>query len=1305
MRRHGTRLVIIVFVVLAASSSVPVSPALAGMMEPYGMANYCQVPPFVVSNIVPNIMILSSNSASMLYFAYHPPGNMCDNVACSDFVDNVTNYYGYFDSDRWYTTNAGNTQFLRGPLKTETRPANSWDGNFLNWLTMRRIDVLRKAMTGGVVSGGSLSGQKANTTSNGYLKSFDDTAGAYTPWARNVLYTFSTTNNTFSVSKLDSGSPISGSYKVDVEVPAGKQIEGVIQAVIGEKARLGLTFFNPSNHGGHVDPPPGFTSLSSVVNRINTPSNINGGASEPLAEALYTIAGFYAQVADSSALGGLSGTSCLVGSSCDPMYSPGANSDYTVTNNNTDPYNYGSGGIVRYAPCAKSFAVIIADGEPCGDGEIPRSLVDNTPAAYRYTGPTQNWCGLGDNVAGLESVALWAHTTDLRSATVGKNRIDRTQNLTIYVVQAFGSGSGLLRQAAINGAFEDANGSGTPDVQSEWDGNNDGKPDAFYEATQGSELEAKLRELFAGILKRASSGTAASVLASGEGSGANLVQAVFYPRRRFGNDIITWTGSLQNLWYYVDPYLGNAAIHEDTVGDKILALDNDYLARFVYDTTTDTTNVQLFKTDLFGNVDNTVTPVTKSFEKIKSLWEAGGAGTDRTGMLHVRTTGTRTIFTLDNTATYGRREFIAGNYTYLNPLMAVPDLGLPDFGFSANWGETASVIQYVRGTDNVSTARPRTVFVGTDNAASVWKLGDIIHSTPRIAGRTPLNAYYKVYGDTTYKAFTDNASSATSYANRGTVFAGGNDGMLHAFKLGKLEFSGSWQTSFGRKARLANLDGTTPLGYEDWAYIPKNALPYLKYLPDNDYCHLYYVDLSPVIFDASIAGNPDDLKTPASWRTILVGGMGTGGASRAAAGSCNGGTSDCVKAPAGSTGGLSSYFAIDVTDPGTPKVLWEFADDRLGFATTGPAIVKINYTDPVTHEADRTRNGHWYVVLGSGPTGPIDNTYSQFLARSDQELRLFVLDLKTGLLRATINTGISTAFSGSMLNAAADFDLDYQDDALFFGYVKKDSGTGTWTNGGVGRLVTKEDADPTQWVFSKVIDDVGPVTSSVVRLQNNIFGTNWLYFGTGRYYYERGTEIDDADGARTIYGIKDPCFKAGNTYPDCTASPVVPSDLRNVTLIADVNTDESATNASGFAGWFINLASDNTTAIDYGDGAHYYHAEREITDPLSISSTGTVFFTTYRPYNEFCALGGKSFIWAVRYNTGGAPTHALTGKALIQVSTASVEQLDLSAAFSGPNSQGGRRSGAIEGVPPIAQGLSILTAPPPANKILHMIER
>jgi type IV pilus assembly protein PilY1 len=108
-----------------------------------------------------------------------------------------------------------------------------------------------------------------------------------------------------------------------------------------------------------------------------------------------------------------------------------------------------------------------------------------------------------------------------------------------------------------------------------------------------------------------------------------------------------------------------------------------------------------------------------------------------------------------------------------------------------------------------------------------------------------------------------------------------------------------------------------------------------------------------------------------------------------------------------------------------------------------------------------------------------------------------------------------------------------------------------------------------------------------------------------------------------------------------------------------------------------------------------------ITDPLASIGQGIVYFTTYKPSNDICTFGGKSFIWAMQYNTGGIPA-LLSGKALIQVSTGAIEQKDLATAFS---AGGGRKSAAMEGKPPEAQGLSIIAGPPPTRKVIHVKER
>lgn len=1381
------------------------------------MNDYCQVPPYVVQNVPSNIMIIVDNSGSMFNFAYSDGFNTTaigDDNNCSASGSPCTGftnpgayptykYYGYFDPDYWYTYTSN--RFISTAPKTgsgitgeRAKAASEWDGNFLNWLAMRRADVVRKVLTGGKTESGEgagydrLIGEEADWSGRGIYKQFAVAGYVDDAYSGTRCFKFSTGSGTseFEISSGASCSSFNDEKRVAVRVPA--PVEGVLQNVVGTKARLGLAFYHvnsPTPQGGYVQVSVSGTSLSAIVNQINLTSP---DSNTPLAETLWTVAGYFGQVAEFQGYSGGPG----------PRYSGG---DYTINNTN-DPYNQGTGGSPRWPTCTKSFVLLITDGEPCSDGNLPAGILNyaqtagssyncgtpiatnQCPAVGSFPASTFPACSAGNTVAGLEDVALWMHTKDLRryptlGGTSNSGNISGKQSLTLYVVNAFGKGSTFLRYAAINGGFEDSNANDLPDLQSEWDKDGNGEPDTFYEATDGYALETSLGDAFSGMLRRASSGTAASVLASGEGSGANLIQAVFYPSRRFGNDIINWTGSLRNLWYYVDPFFSNSNIREDTLQEspnRKLHLINDYIAQLYFDTTTQTTKARRWiDTDGDGDADGSQLSPDIAFGSLGNIWQAGWRLWNR----DVTVAATkRKIYTTTNGT-----SFLSGNFSKDtlngdadNSATLLPYFDLPTSGdvnvdgwidgdlnhdTAVNATDAVTLIKYIHGEDidldgdGIFEQRARTVTIsGTTN---VWKLGDILSSTPKVASWLPLNSYNTAYGDTIYQSFID----AAAYANRGMVFAGGNDGMLHAFKLGQLELKWSGQDTALEKARLTNPDPATPLGHEMWAFIPKNVLPYLRYILDPDYCHVYSVDLTPYIFDASINIDPTApgqlaacsdpaysdywkcKKSVNSWKTILIGGMRTGGACRGTTTVCTDvsgdGQKDCVNTPvdvSGQSVGYSSYFALDVTDQNNPQLLWEFSHPELGFATTGPAVVRIKSrtAGAITSTPDTDTNGRWFVVFGSGPTGPVSSGDAQFLGRSDQNMKLFVLDLKTGAIATTapIDTGITYAFAGSMINATHDSDTDYQDDAVYIPYVKKCTATNdictndgaSWTNGGISRLLTKEDLDgndvssagntalnPNNWAWSKVIDNVGPVTSAVARLEKPSAGLMWLYFGAGRYSFVQGATVDDADNRRALFGIKDPCFGASgfdtacttqrtfcttpcSNPPACTEPSIsLCGELTNVT---DVANTPSNPEDSSFKGWYINLEGSGSYTYS-PDAARNFKAERDTTDPLATAS-GVVLFTTYKPYSDECDIGGKSFIWAVKYSTGGSAGALLKGKALMQVSTGSIEQLDMSTAFS---EAGGRRTTALEGVPPTGQGLSLISTPPPVKRILHMRER
>ena len=461
---------------------------------------------------------------------------------------------------------------------------------------------------------------------------------------------------------------------------------------------------------------------------------------------------------------------------------------------------------------------------------------------------------------------------------------------------------------------------------------------------------------------------------------------------------------------------------------------------------------------------------------------------------------------------------------------------------------------------------------------------------------------------------------------------------------------------------------------------------------------------------------------------------------------------------------------------------------------SGPAIIRLG---------DRSENGRWYVVFGSGPSGYVSPGSQQFLGITEHnnknfggtpsgnrgDLRLFVYDLKNGTPLRTINavdsySDLYAAFAGTMVNGAIDLDQNlpssngfYQDDAVYFGYTTRanlgstytvrggggntirladgssdtagfyngqfihrydgshetklitaysgSGGTPThnatvdsnwddaaptaaspattynifpgWTDGGVLRLLTKQNQDPAQWVLSRVISGIGPVTAAVTKLQNYKDKELRLFFGTGRYFYKIDQVIDDAFSQRKLYGVVEPCYDSSGINLLCNAASTALTVSEGA--LGNASTSAGSTDAQG---WYINLdlcVNSSNTAVACSDPTAVFRTERLVTDPLAIT-TGAVFFTTSSPTADICEYGGQSHLWGVNYETGGslAGSGVLKGKAIVQVSTGSIEEVDLSTAFT---EREGRRSEPMQGLPP-SGGLSIIVPPKPIDKILHI---
>jgi type IV pilus assembly protein PilY1 len=124
------------------------------------------VPPNVATaSNKPMLMLAASKDHSLFGPIYTDFEDLEGNGTIdTTFVPNFK-YYGYFDSAKCYTY--VNNQFEPNKIATKTTVGNSvkytcggtgeWSGNFLNWATMTRMDVVRKLLYGG----------KRSTDSNG----------------------------------------------------------------------------------------------------------------------------------------------------------------------------------------------------------------------------------------------------------------------------------------------------------------------------------------------------------------------------------------------------------------------------------------------------------------------------------------------------------------------------------------------------------------------------------------------------------------------------------------------------------------------------------------------------------------------------------------------------------------------------------------------------------------------------------------------------------------------------------------------------------------------------------------------------------------------------------------------------------------------------------------------------------------------------------------------------------------------------------------------------------------------------------
>lgn len=540
-------------------------------------------------------------------------------------------------------------------------------------------------------------------------------------------------------------------------------------------------------------------------------------------------------------------------------------------------------------------------------------------------------------------------------------------------------------------------------------------------------------------------------------------------------------------------------------------------------------------------------------------------------------------FTWSNLTSAQKDDFYKG----VDGLDVDSDGTITDFsGGVKDVDDAQSLLDYIKGdsSNEVSFFRQRTHL-----------LGDIVDSSPVYVGKPQLN-----WPDFSVNSLFGGAGKDYSdYKNNTTrtpvVYVGANDGMLHGFE--------------------ANLSSaSSSAGDELIAYIPStvyssNGNKGLHYLSNPYYNHEFYVNQTPTVSDVYIKR---DTVGTRDWRTVLVGGMNSGG---------------------------RGLYALDVSDPsefanpGTNAanvVLWEFtnADDGdLGFTYGQPSIVMLP-------------NGKWAAIVSNG-------------YNSDNErAALFILFLEGGLdgswtlgtdyIKIYAEKNGSTANGGLSTPRVVDMDGDKVADRVYAGDLNgnmwafdlSDSNPSNWgvayssgsdkvplftaQVGGVPQPITSIPIVAKNGNVVTISDD--PSTPTVEGNEPNTL----VLFGTGKFL--EPSDVNSNTDQMSYYAIWD--ANSGN---------VSRSDLAVRTI-----TNTTITNVG--TGGTDTVRTISGSAIDWSTQKGWYMdflATGERVVAPSLLRREILFFNTIIPSSVACSFGGSGWLMSVDYDTGLPATFAV----------------------------------------------------------------
>lgn len=385
------------------------------------------------------------------------------------------------------------------------------------------------------------------------------------------------------------------------------------------------------------------------------------------------------------------------------------------------------------------------------------------------------------------------------------------------------------------------------------------------------------------------------------------------------------------------------------------------------------------------------------------------------------------------------------------------------------------------------------------------------------------------YTDTGYSTYKSTALSVTNPS----VYIGANDGMLHA------------------------INSTN--GAERWAFVPSAVIPKMYKLADFEYDtgHKMYVNGTVTVADVDFGVN--------DWHTILVGGLNGGG---------------------------RSYYALDVTNPAVPKLLWEIdqnTHNNLGYSYGRPIVTKLP-------------DGTWVVILATG--------YNNVSPGNGQGY-IYVLNAKTGALIKTYSTGVgSTTTPSGLAHIEA-----WVDEALV-------DNTAKYIYGGdlLGNVWRVDLATDSLMKFAYLKDPSGnPQAITTPPVLGEVDNHRAVFITTGKLL--EATDLLTTQ-VNSVYGMQDK--DETSTFDN----PRTQLTKQAYKLGADTST----------------LVNDNPQLVDWdvsrGWYADLYDAPKARVFVPPKLFLGFLQFASFVPDVTDCSPGGNSWFYQLDYRTGLFVTNA-----------------------------------------------------------------